>query len=394
MKRLSLHIFLLISFVLIITKLSAFNDTDTTKVVKPPKHYFNKTIYLDYYSTGKRDLDTTNTISNKLGAYQVSQLAIGYNFPILTRDIYNKDSTRISNLHLLITGSYSKLNLNFEGISKHYLTKISLGCRGIYNTGKKSLFFVEISPFVTKDRGHEDTRTYRLATTVLYNYAANEYFSFRVGYTRSFLWGNRYQLPYIGIRVGKLDKVNFSVQFPRGVTFIVPIGKHIKTSLYTKPQGGLYTFANTDSLQVGNIYENDKLYFGRYEFLSGVRLDVQPSKFFNFYLSSGFTTKNKISFYPTNKEKKNSNASSYNNYYSEDIKGSIFINFGLVFRFGKTRSVYNNSLMYDALDLNNAIDAGDNGTQIGNGNVPVPVKKVKKLNTDEVLDLIETQDLY
>jgi len=391
-KRFQLHIFLLISFVFLGTKLSAFSDSDTTKVVKPPKHYFNKTIYLDYYSTGKRELDTLNTISNKLGSYQVSQVVLGYNFPMITRDIYNKDSTRISNLHLLITGSYSKLNLNFEGISKHYLTKFSVGCRGIYNTGKKSIFFVEISPFVTKDRGYEDTRTYRLASTVLYNYAANEYFSFRVGYTRSFLWGNRYQLPYIGIRIGKLDKVNFSVQFPRGVTFIVPIGKHIKTSLFTKPQGGLYTFANTDSLKVGNIYENDKLYFGRYEFLSGFKLDVQPSKFFNFYLSGGFTTKNKIAFYPTNRVK--NNTSSYNNYYAEDIKSSVFVNFGLVFRFGKTRSVYNNNLLYDAIDLNNKIDGGDNGTDIGNGNIPAPVKKIKGVSPDEVLDLIETQDLY
>ena len=284
MKPILKHIFFLISFVIITTKLSAFNNHDTTKVVKVPKHYFNKTIYLDYYGTGSRELDTVNTVSKKLGAYQVSQLSLGYNFPFVTKDFYNKDSTKVSNLHLLITGSYSKLNLNFEGIDKHYLTKASIGCRGIYNTGKKSIFFVEVSPFVTKDRGYSYTRTYRLATTVIYNYAANDFFSFRVGFTRSFLWGNRYQLPYIGIRVGKLDKVNFSVQFPRGASFTVPIGKHIRTSLYTKPQGGLYTFANTDSLRIGSLDDNDKLYFGRYEFLSGLRLDVQPSKFFNFYI--------------------------------------------------------------------------------------------------------------
>ena len=392
MKRPLLHMFILISFVFLNTKLSAFNNHDTTKVVKVPKHYFNKTIYLDYYSTGSRELDTINTVSKKMSAYQVSQLCLGYNFPIVTKDFYNKDSTKVSNLHLLITGSYAKLNLNFEGIDKHYLTKASIGCRGIYNTGKKSIFFVEVSPFVTKDRGYSYTRTYRLATTFIYNYAANDFFSFRVGFTRSFLWGNRYQLPYVGIRVGKLDKVNFSVQFPRGASFTVPIGKHIRTSLYTKPQGGLYTFANTDSLQIGSLEDNDKLYFGRYEFLSGLRLDVQPSKFFNFYLSSGMTTRNKISFSSTTLIR--NNTSTYKNYYSEKIDPSFFVNFGLVFRFGKTKSIYNNMQLYNALDLNNTNDPGDNGTNIGNGNIPVPVKKVKSLNTDEVLDLIETQDMY
>lgn len=390
--RFYIQLFFLLSFVFLCTKLLAFNKNDSTKSVDPPKHYFNKTIYLDHYTTGKRTLDTVNRISKKLGAYQVSQFSIGYNFPIVTRDFYNKDSSKISNMHLLITGNYSKLDLNFEGISKHYLTKLSVGCRGIYNTGKKNIFFVEVSPFITKDRNYGYTRTSRLATTVLYNYIANEYFSFRVGYTRSFLWGNRYQLPYIGIRVGKLDKVNLSVQFPRGMTFNVPIGKYIKTSIYTRPQGGVYTFANTDSLEIGNIYENSKLYFGRYEFLSGLRVDVQPSKFFNFYLSTGFTTKNKVAFYPTNKVKDKS--SSYSSYYSEDIKSSIFVNLGFVFRFGKTKSIYNNMQLYDALDINNTIDSGDNNVMRGNGDIPVPATKIQKINPDEVLDLIETQDLY
>lgn len=392
MKPSKQHIIFLISFVLITTKLSAFNAVDTTKKVKPPKHYFNKTLYFDYYSTGKRDLDTINQVSKVLGSYQLSQVLLGYNFPMVTRDIYNKDSTKISTLNLLFTGNYSNLKLNFEGIDKHNLTKLSLGCRGFYSNGKKSIFFVELSPFVTQDRGYAYTKTYRLASTVLYNFTANEYFSFRVGYTRSFLWGNRYQLPYVGIRVGKLDKTNFSVQFPRGVTLNVPLGKYVRTSLYTKPQGGLYTFANTDSLKIGSLEDNDKLYFGRYEFLSGLRLDVQPSNFFNFYVSTGFTTRNKIAFYSTTLIKDNN--STYKNYYSENIKGSIFVNFGLVFRFGRTKSTYNNSLMYDMKDLNNTVAPGDSGVNNGNGDIPVPANKIKKVNTDEILDLIEAQDLY
>ena len=182
------HIFFLISFVLITTKLSAFIAGDSTKKVKPPKHYFNKTLYFDYYSTGKRELDTINQVSKVLGSYQLSQVSMGYTFPMVTRDIYNKDSTKISTLNLLFTGNYSSLKLNFEGIDKHNLTKLSLGCRGFYSNGKKSIFFVELSPFVTQDRGYAYTKTYRLASTVLYNFTANEYFSFRVGYTRSFLF--------------------------------------------------------------------------------------------------------------------------------------------------------------------------------------------------------------
>lgn len=379
------------SFVLVVTKLSALNK-DTLQQVRVPKHYFNHTYYFDYYSPGKRQLDTLNTVSKQLRSYSVSQICLGFNIPIVTKDFYNEDSTKISNLHFLLTGNYSSINLRFAGIDKHKLTKTVIGFRALYNNGKKSIFFVELSPFSTQDKGHSYTRTTRLAATVLYNCAVNEYFSFRVGFTRSFLWGNRLNLPYIGIRVGKLDKVNFSVQFPRSISLNIPVGKYIRTSLFTKPQGGLYTFANTDSLPLGDINDNEKLFFGRYEFLAGARMDILPMKYFNFYLSTGFTTQNNISFYPTTGKK--DNLVSYQDFYKEKINSSMFINFGLVFRFGKTKSIYNNSGIYNGIDINNSIDGGDNGVIPGNGNIPVTPKKMGKNKTEDVLDLIETQDLY
>jgi len=379
--------FITLCFVSILTRLSAF--TDSTKVVRPPKHYFNNTIYTDLYSLGKKKLDTINTVSKKLGTYQLNQFCLGFNVPVVTKDFYNSDSTKISNIHFLLAANYSVINLSFGGISNHKLSKTSVGFRGIYNNGKKSIFFVEISPFVTRDNGYRYTRTYRLASTVLYDCSVSPAFSFRLGFTRSFLWGNRLHLPYVGIRVGKLDKINFSVQFPRSITLNVPVGKYFRASLYTKPQGGLYTFANIDSLEVGNVHEDQKLYFGRSEFLSGLRLDILPSKYFNFYLSTGITTKNTIAFYPAREKSK---VTSYYSYYSEKVKPGGFVNFGLVFRFGRTRSFYNSSQMYSAMDLNNSID--DNNIKPGNGNIPVPQKKMNKLSVDEVSDLIETQDIY
>jgi hypothetical protein len=380
-------IFSVISFVFNFTRLSAFSDS--TKIVHLLKHYFNKTIYSDLYSLREKQLDTINTVSKRLKSYQLNQFCIGFNAPVVTKDFYNSDSTRISNIHFLLSANYSVLNLNFGGIPNHRLVKTSVGFRGIYNNGKKSIFFVEISPFVTRDVGYRYTRTYRLASTILYDCSVSPSFSFRLGLTRSFLWGNRFHLPYVGIRIGKLDKVNFSVQFPRSVTFNVPVGKYFKVSLYTKPQGGLYSFANSDSLEVGNIHEDQKLYFGRSEFLSGLRIDILPSKYFNFYLSTGMTTKNSISFFPTREK---SNITTYYSYYQEKVKPGAFINFGLVVRFGKTKSFYNSSQMYSTIDLNNSID--DNNVKSGNGNIPAPDNKINKLSVNEVSDLIETQDIY
>ncbi len=386
---------LVLSFVFNITRLLAFgNDSAVVKArtVKVPKHYFNRTIYVDLYAPNKRILDTVNRVSQQLKSYQMSQFTLGFNLPLVTQDFYNKDSTRIKNIHFLLTGGLTSLHVNFEGITPHTFTKTYVGLRGLYNNGKKSLFFLEIAPFITQDRGYRNTTKLRMSTTLLYNCSVNEYFAFRVGFTRSFLYGNLFNLPYIGIRVGKLDKVNFSIQFPRSITLNIPAGKYIRTSLYAKPQGGFYTFANTDSIKLGSIYENKTLYFGRSEFLLGTRIDVLPSKHFDIYLSGGLTTQNRIQFFPTTS--KSNVLTTYSHNYNQKIDGGIFLNFGMVFRFGKTKSLYNNYQMYNAIDMNNSSDSGDNNVNHTNAEINTGKQKMGKNKTDDVIDLIETQDLY
>lgn len=380
------NIFMLVGFVLLNTRLLAVK-TDSLKVGKLPKHYFKTSFNLDFYSTGKRNLNEENFYSKKLKNYQVSQFAFGFNTPLFTKDFYKKDSTQISNFHLLLAGSYVSLTPRFEGISNHRLVKTTVGVRAIYNTGKRSIFYAEFAPFVTKDNGYRYTRQSRFATTLLYDCVVNNYFSFRVGYTRSFILGNRYHLLYLGIRVGKLDGINFSVQFPRSITFNVPIGRYVKTSLYTKPLGGVYTFANTDTLYY--LSNDKKINFGRYEFLGGLRVDVLPSKVFNFYLSAGFTTQNYIGFYSETFNR--GNKGGYNSFYKEKIDNSVYVNFGLVFKFGKVKSIYNNYNLYEMQDLNNK-DA-DNINR-GNSQIPARERKVRNVKPDEVQDLIDVSDLY
>jgi hypothetical protein len=357
---------------------------------KPAKHYFSNTLYVDFYSPATKRLDTINTISKKLSSYKISQLSLGFNIPVVTKEYYNKDSTHKANIHLLITGNFSNIKLNFAGISTHNLMKAGLGFRGIFNNGKRSVFYGELMPFVTQDYGYKYTTTYRMAFTILYNFSVNENLAFRLGYTRSFMWGNRFNMPYLGIRVGKVDKTNLSIQFPRNITFTMPAGKAIRLSAYIKPQGGVYSFANVDNIPVGNFLEDKQLYFGRYELLGGFRMDVNPVSGFSFYASTGINTQNYISFFPTETET-NSKFSTYREYYLRRLRGGVFVNVGLVFRFGKTRSYYQYNQLYNAHDLNNNLD--ENGIKLGNTNIPSAQKTNSKKQLNEVIDLIDTRDI-
>ena len=363
------------------------NDGDTLKLGKLPKHYFKTVFNVDYYGTQKTDLQKENFYARRLKNYQVNQIAIGLNTPLFTKDYYKKDSTQIANFHLLLAASYVSVIPKFEGITTHHLVKTSVGLRGIYNNGKRSVFYAELSPFTTRDRGYRYTISRRFASTFLYDCIVNKFFSFRVGYTRSYVFGNRRHLPYLGVRVGKLDGVNLSIQFPRSITFNVPIGKYFKSSLYTKPQGGLYTMANTDSVYY--LHPDKKINFGRYEFLSGLRLDIYPNTNFNFYVSAGITSQNFIGFYSETFNKTNKNL--YKAFYREFTANAAFVNFGLVFKFGKVKSIYNNYNLYDAQDLNNK-----NIDNINSGNSQIPVKQTnnKQVKPNEMQDLIDVNDFY
>lgn len=372
------------------------------KKVKEPKHFFNTTITYDYYAKPNVDLKVPKsnfphpeTVGEHLKSYGITQGNFSFYTPLATINKYNKDSSVNSNFHLLFTGNFLALVPHFDGIADHTLTKFGVGLRAIYNTGKKSIFFIETSPFLTQDASYPSDAIFRIAGTLLWSYSPNEHFNFRLGATKSFMWGNRYYLPFVGFRFGRLDKVNFSIQFPRIASLNIPMGQRVRFSLFTKPQGGLFNFSNRDTIyNISDPKENKTIHFGRYEVLTGIRFDVVPTKWLSFYVASGFSTGNYMAFYSNTYNK--GNDLNYWDFYSSSPANTWFFNFGLSLRFGKTKSYINNKNIYEAIDINNTVDPGENNVNPGNANIPIQKKKVNKeltkLKPSEVQDLVDLND--
>ena len=384
--------------ILMVVVINTFAQTDTIKKIKSPKHYFTPTIFTDYYTTPQKNLDQkfrkgsdNAAIRRHLANYQYSQLTGGFYFPIITKDYTNADSTT-SNFHLLGTGSYMMAMPRFGGTSNHTLLKASIGIRGIYNTGKKGIWFIDATPFMSTDLSAHSNTIYRWASTILYDYMANPKLSFRFGLTRTFIYGNRYHLPYFGVRIGRLDKSYVSIQFPRNVTFSFPMGKYFRGSAYFKPMGGLFNMANNDSIYPKN--KDNTILYGRYELITGFRLDTRFNKYISLFISCGFTGVKSLAFYSDSENKQNKLA--LNNFYNEKISQGIFFNTGFTLRIGRAKSIYNNYNLYETFNLNTTIDVGDNNTNTGDSNIPNATKNKTKdnLKIKDVQDLIEAQDLY
>jgi hypothetical protein len=397
----------------LISGFAVLSQTDTAaQKVKLPKHYFATTLYADVYSIGRSNFiskqmtDGEKELAKKLGSYQYSQSLGGFYFPFKTREKTHDDG-RVSNWHWLGTGNYLLAMPRFAGIGNHNLVKVSLGVRGIYNSGRKNIWFIDLSPFVSGDLGRAGTFAARWGSTVLYDRIINPKFSFRVGYTRTFILGNRFHLPYLGFRVGRLDRIYFSMQFPRGMTFSVPMRSKARFSVFTRPTGGLFTMGNSDSLYNGLTNSgrlDSTIIFGRYDGLFGFRFDFRPNRHVSFFFEFGKSNVRALAFFSREYNTSSGtpvkdNVQVYKAFFTGPLQGGGFVSLGLSVRIGKTRSVYNNYNMYEVFHANSSIAPGDNNNELGPGQIPNAGKAGKgreatNLSTTDVQDLIETQDLY
>lgn len=391
------------TFLLFQVKIKGQTTFDSLRL-KQAKHYFKTVVFVDSYSKAnqkfvnqkKQDLRSVNdsVLDKRLGSFGLKQFSVGFYTPVYTETHYNRDSTTFSNTHYLLTGNFISLQPNFDSLAKpHTLLKYGIGLRIIRNTGKKGVWFIDIQPFKTTDITTSTSNGYRrMANSFIYSHNFSDKFNMRVGITKSFMWGNRYYLPYLGFRWGKLDGVHFSVQIPKNISLNVPIGDRFRFSVFTKPQGGMYSFLNNDSLYY--FRPDVKVFnFTHYEILAGLRLDFILNKNFSGYVNAGTSTHCNITFYSVEKNANRPNVPYKAYFYNKNLNPTGFFNFGFVWRFGKTKSFYNDRNMYDAIDLNNTNGIGDNNT--GPGNTDIPIKKsVKqsKLNLDDIQDLIDIND--
>lgn len=377
-------VLLVIAINLLVGRVMRSQDSSAALKVEIPKHYFRTVIVIDAYRKPETNIkDTLDYQSRRLKTYGVKQLDLSFYTPLATFEEH-PDSTTITNSHVLLTGNYTAFRPVFEGIDQHKLVKLGIGIRYIYNSGRKGVWFIDAAPFVTKDVTYASRGYFRLGSTIVYSHNAKTWFNWRLGITKSFQWGNRFYWPFIGLRFGRLDKINLSIQFPRSINLNMPVGSRFIFSLYTKPQGGMYNFSNHDSLDKRKT--ETTFNFTRYEINTGWRIDYRTGPNFNFYIAMGVSSRNNITFYSERANRSRPRAPYRTYFYSQNMTPTLYLNFGFVIHFGKTRAYYNNKTLYDAMNINSTMN--------GDGNAPIPLtpKKKSELNLESVRDLVDYND--
>ena len=367
------------------------------KMQREVRNYIRPCLSMSFYATGARPIQGNVLIlNNRLKNFSFLQTSVAFYTPLWTHTKFSgKDSTDVNTFHLLFTFNALTDRPTFSGLKKqHELYKMGIGLRGIWAFKSNCVIFADVSPYATGDRYNDQaTKKFRMGSTFVMNFMVSPKFSFRVGATKTFLFGNRHYLPMLGFRVGKLDgKCYFQMQFPRHTQLVIQPSPKFVINIYSRAYGGLYNVSNADSIYLGN---DSVIQFGNFGVANGIRFDFRPGPNFSCFLSTGFDMQNRFWFYSYEFNQLHSQ-SPLTPFYKGRPDGTIFLNAGLTFRFGKSKRSTGNYLMYDVFDLNNTMDPGDNNNNPGNGDIPKAAKmqEMKNAQYKDVEDLVDEADLY
>jgi hypothetical protein len=361
------------------------------------RNYIRPTLSFSIFNTGSRSVKgSVPAITARLGNYKYFQSSLSFYTPLYTRTKFRgTDSTEVRTFHLLFTVNTLTDRPAFSRLEKqHELYKLAIGVRGIWTWKSRCVFFADVTPFITGDKYNgQSTSRLRMGSTFVFNYMVSPEFSFRLGLTKTFIYGNKLYLPMIGFRVGRLDgPVYFQLQFPRHASLTVQPSPKVSVSFYSKAYGGLYNISNGDSLYPGT---DSVIQFGHLGIANGVRVEIRPGPNFNFFFGGGLASRNFIWLYSYDYNQVN-NLNPLAPFYKGKPTGTIFLQAGLTVRFGKAKRSQGNYLMYDVFDLNNTMDPGDNNNNPGNGEIRPGAKaeEMQKVQYKDVEDLVDETDLY
>ena len=377
---------------------NSFINDSIKKSLKFPQHYFPSIVFTNFYYSSERVLGSSqgynsSFVSERLKTLQYSQVNNGFLIPLYTIDRHSNDSASISNWHFLIAGNFLNAFPMFSGISKqHVFCRYSLGLRSMYNNGKKDVFFLDVSPFLAYDYGYSDRAQLRFSNTFLWSHIFSEKFSFRLGVTQSFIFGDRLLLPMMGFRLGRLDRVYVSIQFPRNLNVNIPINKSVTLNLIAKPIGNIFDFKDYDSIYFGS---SKRLFFGWRDVCVGGGFDYHPVSYITCFLHLGFTSKaSNVSFY-SRSSNQDPNFTPYKWFYNESLERGTFLNFSLSFKFGQIKMSGGNQSFNELSNINSDIDPGNINAGTQNNIISISSRVEKSaIRINDISDIINDVDLY
>ena len=394
------HLYILFISLLTFSNTHARLLTDTAIATSSNGYMMRPNLLINLYTTR----NTTNQSPKRQEfSYNYQEISVQGYFPVLQKNYLKNTNTAFNpNLALLATGSIaiSKANFDFTNDTRRTnqiedikpFTRVSLGLRGIYFDGNKSIFMASFSPFISESGRSFRNIVPRFFASALYSRAVSEYFSYRIGVMFTYLYDGGSILPLVGFRVGDYNKIYFNFQLPRDISLNFRISRSIWGGVFTRLNGGIYRFTTDTPINDFRNDVNTGIVLYRQELLSGLMLNYAVNSNLYFSLNMGISTNRRLSIAQTNELKPIK--AHLDGFVNELLKPTLFLNFSVSYFFGKPTYSSGYNYMIEEKALNNSNDVGD--FNIGNNQInndlnmvkpkDISKKDIKKLNAS-YLDL-------
>lgn len=365
--------------------LHAQDSSASINKAKPQRNYIRTCIYTNIQTISDgRGRDAKRKKVNDSFGY--TQFNIGFFTPLYTKTWESKDGIKLPSFQLLGTGNFQYIRANFSASEKpENFSRLTLGLRGIYSNGRKSIFMLNFSPFLSNNQLISGRQTFRFTAMFLYSRSVSPVFSYQLGINRTFLYGRAFWMPVVGIRLGRLDRFHAQLAFPRNFSLNLPVGQQWLFRAYTKASGGVFNLQNFDSLYTGQSGNN--ILFGMSEILTGLEVNFSPGRTVSLFLSAGISSARRIGFYENSREIGGNPFELKGEFIA--LKPTGFFQAGIAIRLGRARDIYNHTSMYDAAELNSIFDPGDVNQRVPGSNVPADPEKARldKLSKNQLRDI-------
>lgn len=216
------------------------------------RNYLGKNLSVSFNTQSLSRLKNSDSILNDRYNFRFSQFSIGYKHELYSK-INTKNNTltfnQISVLPALQVGNATFGTNNLD----RTLINLKLSLLGIFHTSAKNTFMVTATTFVNEDEYTLADATLRYAGIFLYNRKVNYKFSYRVGATFTYLFGEPLLLPVLGFRYQTSKKSMLNVNLPYSLNWRKQT--QIQQLFYgfsLKPNGGINQYQNKLSVDTTN----------------------------------------------------------------------------------------------------------------------------------------------
>lgn len=243
------------------------------------------------FSINTQSLSNTKGNDSAINNFRFSNISVAYKYGIYSTSSYTNSNLKLT--HISLSPSISISNANFfKNNLNRVLVNFRLGLNGLFITSNKNSILVNTTVFANEDEYTFQDALMRYSGIFIFNRKVNQKFSYKVGTTFTYIFGEPLLLPILGFSLKTSPSSKLNVVLPLNINW----RKNSKINKFSYgfslgANGGINRYQNKLSVDTTNtilILRRRSL-----QFISDLRIKNKNN---TIIFQLGFNANQKVSF--------------------------------------------------------------------------------------------------